>query len=157
MGESGGYGITIGPRATKGELALARERLLADPANYISQPMIDLSVSPTLIDGAVEPRHVDLRPFAVTGKTTWVLPGGLSRVALQAGLAGGQLLPGRRLEGHLGAGGATGMTRLLARSAENLFWLARYIERAENLARILDVQETFARDQAAARTGGWSW
>jgi uncharacterized circularly permuted ATP-grasp superfamily protein len=85
VGESGGYGITIGPRATKGELALARERLLADPANYISQPMIDLSVSPTLIDGAVEPRHVDLRPFAVTGKTTWVLPGGLSRVALKRG------------------------------------------------------------------------
>ena len=47
--------------------------------------MIDLSVSPTLIDGAVEPRHVDLRPFAVTGKTTWVLPGGLSRVALKRG------------------------------------------------------------------------
>jgi uncharacterized circularly permuted ATP-grasp superfamily protein len=85
VGESGGYGITIGPRATKGELALARERLLADPANYISQPMIDLSVSPTLIEGAVEPRHVDLRPFAVTGKTTWVLPGGLSRVALKRG------------------------------------------------------------------------
>lgn len=85
VGESGGYGITIGPRATKGELALARERLLADPANYISQPMIDLSVSPTLIDGAIEPRHVDLRPFAVTGKTTWVLPGGLSRVALKRG------------------------------------------------------------------------
>jgi uncharacterized circularly permuted ATP-grasp superfamily protein len=85
VGESGGYGITIGPRATKGELALARERLLADPANYISQPMIDLSVSPTLVEGAVEPRHVDLRPFAVTGRTTWVLPGGLSRVALTRG------------------------------------------------------------------------
>jgi uncharacterized circularly permuted ATP-grasp superfamily protein len=85
VGESGGYGITIGPRATKGELALARERLLADPANYISQPVIDLSVSPTLIDGAIEPRHVDLRPFAVTGETSWVLPGGLSRVALKRG------------------------------------------------------------------------
>jgi uncharacterized circularly permuted ATP-grasp superfamily protein len=85
VGESGGYGITIGPRATKGEIALARERLLADPGNYISQPVIDLSVSPTLIDGAVEPRHVDLRPFAVTGRTTWVLPGGLSRVALKRG------------------------------------------------------------------------
>lgn len=85
VGESGGYGITIGPRATKGEIALARERLLADPANYISQPMIDLSVAPTLIEGKIEPRHVDLRPFAVTGKTTWVLPGGLSRVALKRG------------------------------------------------------------------------
>jgi uncharacterized circularly permuted ATP-grasp superfamily protein len=87
VGESGGYGITIGPRATKAELALARERLLADPANYISQPMVDLSVAPTLVEGGggVEPRHVDLRPFAVTGATTWVLPGGLSRVALKRG------------------------------------------------------------------------
>ena len=85
VGESGGYGITIGPRATKGEIALARERLLADPDNYISQPVIALSVSPTLGDGAIEPRHVDLRPFAVTGKTTWVLAGGLSRVALKRG------------------------------------------------------------------------
>jgi uncharacterized circularly permuted ATP-grasp superfamily protein len=86
VGESGGYGITIGPRATRAELDLARARLLADPANYISQPVIDLSVSPTLIEGrAIEPRHVDLRPFAVTGETTWVLPGGLTRVALKRG------------------------------------------------------------------------
>jgi uncharacterized circularly permuted ATP-grasp superfamily protein len=85
VGESGGYGITIGPRATRGELALARERLLADPANYISQPVVDLSVAPTLVEGAIEPRHVDLRPFAVTGEATWVLPGGLCRVALKRG------------------------------------------------------------------------
>ena len=85
VGESGGYGITIGPRATKAELEDCRAKLLADPANYISQPMIDLSVCPTLVDGGVEPRHVDLRPFAITGRSTWVLPGGLSRVALCAG------------------------------------------------------------------------
>ena len=85
VGEAGGYGITIGPRATQAELDDCRIKLLADPANYISQPCISLSVSPTLIDGAVEPRHVDLRPFAITGKDTWVLPGGLTRVALQRG------------------------------------------------------------------------
>jgi uncharacterized circularly permuted ATP-grasp superfamily protein len=85
VGEAGGYGITIGPRATKAELDDCRTKLLADPANYISQPCISLSVSPTLIDGAVEPRHVDLRPFAITGKETWVLPGGLTRVALRRG------------------------------------------------------------------------
>lgn len=85
VGESGGYGITIGPRASRAELELARARLRADPANYISQPVVDLSVAPTLVEGAVEPRHVDLRPFAVTGQTTWVLPGGLSRVALKRG------------------------------------------------------------------------
>jgi uncharacterized circularly permuted ATP-grasp superfamily protein len=85
VGEAGGYGITIGPRANRAELDDCRAKLLDDPANYISQPCINLSVSPTLIDGAVEPRHVDLRPFAVTGRDTWVLPGGLTRVALRRG------------------------------------------------------------------------
>ena len=51
----------------------------------ISQPCIDLSVAPTLVNGGVEPRHVDLRPFAITGENTWVLPGGLTRVALREG------------------------------------------------------------------------
>jgi len=85
VGESGGYGLIIGPHATAAELADFRVKLLADPDNYISQPMISLSVSPTLIDGRLAPRHVDLRPFAITGKSTWVLPGGLTRVALRAG------------------------------------------------------------------------
>ena len=85
VGEAGGYGITIGPRASKAELDECRAKLIADPANYISQPCISLSVSPTLIHGAVEPRHVDLRPFAITGEGTWVLPGGLTRVALRRG------------------------------------------------------------------------
>jgi uncharacterized circularly permuted ATP-grasp superfamily protein len=85
VGEAGGYGITIGPRASKAELEECRAKLLADPANYISQPVVDLSVCPTVCDDAIEPRHVDLRPFAITGKSTWVLPGGLSRVALKKG------------------------------------------------------------------------
>jgi uncharacterized circularly permuted ATP-grasp superfamily protein len=85
VGESGGYGITIGPRATHEEIEVARASLLADPSNWISQPVIGLSVAPTLTDAGIRPRHLDLRPFAVTGKTTWVLPGGLSRVALKEG------------------------------------------------------------------------
>jgi uncharacterized circularly permuted ATP-grasp superfamily protein len=85
VGESGGYGITVGPRASRAELQACRERLEAEPANYISQPMIGLSVSPTLTPSGIEPRHVDLRPFAVTGADTWVLPGGLTRVALRKG------------------------------------------------------------------------
>ena len=85
VGESGGYGLIIGPRATADELAEFRLKLLADPANYISQPTLKLSVSPTLVGEKLAPRHVDLRPFAVTGKTTWVLPGGLTRVALREG------------------------------------------------------------------------
>ncbi len=85
VGESGGYGITIGPRASAVELEAARAALLADPANWISQPLIDLSVAPTLTSGGLQPRHLDLRPFAITGRDTWVLPGGLSRVALKEG------------------------------------------------------------------------
>jgi uncharacterized circularly permuted ATP-grasp superfamily protein len=85
VGEAGGYGITIGPKASRAELDDCRAKLLADPANYISQPCIDLSVAPTLVEGGVAPRHVDLRPFAITGKSTWVLPGGLTRVALRRG------------------------------------------------------------------------
>ncbi len=73
VGESGGYGLIIGIQ------------LQDNPANYISQPMISLSVSPTLSGTTLAPRHVDLRPFAITGKKTWVLPGGLTRVALREG------------------------------------------------------------------------
>ncbi|HWK48112.1 MAG TPA: circularly permuted type 2 ATP-grasp protein [Stellaceae bacterium] len=85
VGEAGGYGITIGPLASAAELEECRVKLLDDPANYISQPTINLSVSPTLVDAGVEPRHIDLRPFAITGAKTWVLPGGLTRVALRKG------------------------------------------------------------------------
>jgi uncharacterized circularly permuted ATP-grasp superfamily protein len=85
VGESGGYGITIGPRATKAELEAAREKLLADPSNWISQPVIGLSVCPTLTPDGLRPRHLDLRPYAITGRETWVLPGGLTRVALKPG------------------------------------------------------------------------
>jgi uncharacterized circularly permuted ATP-grasp superfamily protein len=85
VGEAGGYGVVVGPHASKRALGQLRAKLKADPANFISQPMIRLSVSPTLVGRAIEPRHVDLRPFALTGKSTWVLPGGLSRVALKRG------------------------------------------------------------------------
>ena len=85
VGEAGGYGITIGPRASARELEKCRADLLADPSNYIAQPMVNLSVCPTVTDDGIRARHVDLRPFVVTGKSTWVLPGGLSRVALVKG------------------------------------------------------------------------
>ncbi len=85
VGEAGGYGITVGPRASQAELEKCRAEVAANPANYIAQPMVNLSVCPTLTDEGVGARHVDLRPFAVTGRSTWVLPGGLSRVALTEG------------------------------------------------------------------------
>ncbi len=85
VGESGGYGVVIGPRASKRELKELRAKIIADPHNFISQPMVKLSVAPTLVGKGVEPRHIDLRPFALTGESTWVLPGGLTRVALKRG------------------------------------------------------------------------
>jgi uncharacterized circularly permuted ATP-grasp superfamily protein len=85
VGESGGYGITIGPRASAAELEKSRAAILAAPDQWISQPVIGLSVAPTLTEEGIGPRHLDLRPFVVTGRDSWVLPGGLTRVALKRG------------------------------------------------------------------------
>jgi uncharacterized circularly permuted ATP-grasp superfamily protein len=90
IGESGGYGVIIGPRVGFRELSDARERIERDPKSFIAQPMIRLSVHPTVVDtptGAVpiQPRHVDLRPFVLLGAKPRVLPGGLTRVALREG------------------------------------------------------------------------
>ncbi len=83
---SGGKGIVIGPRATCAELAVLRAQIESNPRGWIAQPVVQLSTHPTLIDGAMRPRHVDLRPFAVNdGQQVWVLPGGLTRVALPEG------------------------------------------------------------------------
>jgi uncharacterized circularly permuted ATP-grasp superfamily protein len=83
---SGGKGIVIGPRASKEELDLLRRRVTTDPRGWIAQPVVQLSTVPTLIDDRLAPRHVDLRPFAVnSGDDVWVLPGGLTRVALPEG------------------------------------------------------------------------
>ena len=83
---SGGKGIVIGPRATKEELAALRRRVTDDPRGWIAQPVVQLSTVPTLIDDKLAPRHVDLRPFAVNdGDDIWVLPSGLTRVALPEG------------------------------------------------------------------------
>src|SRR6188768_3165655 len=83
---SGGKGLVVGPAASKDELEALRNRLLADPRGWIAQPVVQLSTIPTLVDDGMRPRHADLRPFAVNdGKDVWVLPGGLTRVALPAG------------------------------------------------------------------------
>ena len=83
---SGGKGIVIGPAASREELDALRERLRADPRGWIAQPVVQLSTIPTLVEDGPEPRHVDLRPFALnSGDDVWVLPGGLTRVALPKG------------------------------------------------------------------------
>ncbi len=85
VNESGGYGMLMGPFASQAERSLFRERVSADPRNYVAQPVVTLSACPTWVDDGVRPRHVDLRPYIITGDDTWVLPGGLTRTALTAG------------------------------------------------------------------------
>jgi uncharacterized circularly permuted ATP-grasp superfamily protein len=85
VGASGGYGMLVGPHASAAERAEFASALRADPANYIAQPTIQLSTAPCLVDGAIEPRHVDLRPFILSGDKVVVTPGALTRVALKRG------------------------------------------------------------------------
>jgi len=80
---SGGYGMLIGPASTKEQLELFRKKILANPSNYIAQPTLALSNCPTLVDSGIAPRHLDLRPFVLTGSEIRFVPGGLTRVALQ--------------------------------------------------------------------------
>ena len=85
VGESGGYGMLIGPHATQEERDEFAQAVKANPADYISQPVLQLSRAPCLIDGKPEPRHVDLRPFVLTGTETRIVPGAFCRVALRRG------------------------------------------------------------------------
>ncbi len=82
---SGGYGMLMGPTASKKEISEFKEKLVAKPRGYIAQPRVELSTAPTWVDEAVAPRRLDLRPFILTGKSIWILPGGLTRVALKEG------------------------------------------------------------------------
>ena len=82
---SGGYGMLVGPAATKDEIAAYAERLRADPDRFIAQPTLALSTVPTFVESGVAPRHVDLRPFILVGSETKIVPGGLTRVALEEG------------------------------------------------------------------------
>jgi uncharacterized circularly permuted ATP-grasp superfamily protein len=82
---AGGYGMLIGPAATRAELAEFADRIRAHPARYIAQPTLALSTSPTFVAAGLAPRHVDLRPFVLAGKEVTIVPGGLTRVALREG------------------------------------------------------------------------
>jgi uncharacterized circularly permuted ATP-grasp superfamily protein len=82
---SGGYGMLVGPQASKAELEAFRDKLRARPDDYIAQPTLSLSTCPTFVESGVAPRHVDLRPFVLAGKEIRIVPGGLTRVALRSG------------------------------------------------------------------------
>jgi uncharacterized circularly permuted ATP-grasp superfamily protein len=82
---SGGYGMLVGPKATKDQIAVFAEKIRSDPGNYIAQPTLALSTSPTFVEQGIAPRHVDLRPYCLVGERIELVPGGLTRVALKEG------------------------------------------------------------------------
>ncbi|RVV99595.1 circularly permuted type 2 ATP-grasp protein [Mesobaculum littorinae] len=82
---SGGYGMLVGPKSSKEQIAAFADKIRADPDNYIAQPTLALSTVPTFVDEGVAPRHVDLRPYCLVGETVELVPGGLTRVALTEG------------------------------------------------------------------------
>ncbi|HEY8100321.1 MAG TPA: circularly permuted type 2 ATP-grasp protein [Burkholderiaceae bacterium] len=82
---AGGYGMLVGPAASKAEIEEFRRRLIAKPEGYIAQPTLALSACPTYVSSGIAPRHIDLRPFVLSGKTISIVPGGLTRVALKEG------------------------------------------------------------------------
>ena len=155
--ESGGYGMLIGPAADERELEDFRRRIVANPRDYIAQPVIPLSRHPTFVpdengeSGTLEGRHVDLRPYVLSGPDgISVLPGGLTRVALVRGSlvvnssqGGGSkdtwVLPVTRMTGPM-----------LSRMAESLYWIGRYVERAEQTARLTEA--TFGHTLAMGST-----
>ena len=85
VGEAGGYGMLVGPQAAPAEREAYAAEMRANPADFISQEILSLSRAPCLIDGRLEPRHVDLRPFVLRGRETRIVPGAFCRVALRRG------------------------------------------------------------------------
>jgi len=82
---AGGYGMLVGPMASQPEIENFRQLLTAHPERYIAQPTLSLSTCPTYVESGIAPRHIDLRPFVLSGKTVQMVPGGLTRVALKEG------------------------------------------------------------------------
>jgi uncharacterized circularly permuted ATP-grasp superfamily protein len=82
---AGGYGMLVGPAATKAEIEDFRQAIIANPSGYIAQPTLSLSSCPTFVESGIAPRHIDLRPFVLSGKDVQMVPGGLTRVALKEG------------------------------------------------------------------------
>ena len=167
---SGGYGMLIGPVASDEEIATFRTQLAADPRAYIAQEVVSLSRHPTLVGDEMEGRHIDLRPFVVSGATTKVLPGGLTRVALRRGsLVVNSSQGGGSKDTWVLARRGTGRVNpderahkraprqsevVPARVGADLFWAGRYLERAEATARLLDVAYHGVLEEQPDHAGG---
>jgi len=150
---SGGYDIFIGPQASEKEVKDITKSVNEDPSRYIAQEVIKLSRHPSIVDGKLEPRHIDLRPFVVGGEYIDVLPGGLTRVALRKGSlivnssqGGGSKdtwilqrpdVTYSDTQRPMDLCGEPRSDKILARASEPLFWTGRYLERVDATARLL--------------------
>ena len=169
--ESGGYGIMLGPRASQAEREKYRGLIEANPRNYVAQPMLSLSRVPTIVGDHLEGRHVDLRPYILYGEDIYILPGGLTRVALVKGslvvnssqgggskdtwvLKSGTVRSPHMATEHIGRG--VGESLMLSRVADSIYWMSRYVERAENIARAIDVNFNLALDLGPEMGNHWA-
>ena len=183
--ESGGYGMLVGPHSTKEQCRDFAGRIQGSPRNYIAQPTLALSRVPTITGDHFEGRHVDLRPYILYGKEIFVLPGGLTRVALKKGsLVVNSSQGGGSKDTWVLADGSPGETSfrrsssrqqrprfespvlscrtwsclenpMLSRVAESVYWMSRYVERAENVARFIDVNSQLMLDEAGGADRQW--
>ena len=134
--DAGGYGMLMGPSATRErDREPTASRCGETPRGYIAQPRIELSAHPTWLDRAFRSRRVDLRPFILYGDRVRVLPGGLTRVALREGSYVVNSSQGGGSKDTWVLGGARRL--MLSRVADSLYWIGRYLERAENVSRLL--------------------
>jgi hypothetical protein len=161
--ESGGYGMLVGPHSTAAEREEFARRIRRNPRNYIAQPTLALSRVPTIVDDHFEGRHVDLRPYVLCGKDIYVVPGGLTRVAMKKGSlvvnssqGGGSkdtwVLSAVAVQSQSQSAEGSNNDQLptspplLSRVADAVYWMGRYIERAENVARFIDVNQNLMLD-----------
>src|SRR6202021_34540 len=153
VGESGGYGMLIGPQSTQAERDEFRLCIEANPRNYIAQPTLDFSRAPCLIGSPeaplIEPRHVDLRPYILYGDKVTIVPGGFTRVALPEGSLVVNSSQGGGSKDTWVLNEGTEMP-MLSGVADSLYWMSRYLERAEHTTRLLDVNLNLMLDETAA-------
>ena len=137
----------VGPHATSAERNEFAEKIKENPANYIAQPTLALSRSPCLTESGAAPRHVDLRTFILQGKNTTIATRCVLPSRAEGRITGCELQSGRRWQRSLGF---NGLTKMLSRSAQGLYWMNRYLERADHSCRLLTYQFEEIEDRPVA-------
>ena len=137
--ESGGYGMLVGPHSTAEQREKFKDAITADPRNYIAQPTLALSRVPVIVDDHFEGRHVDLRPYVLIRKGNFCSARRADARRVEKRLACRELFARRRQQGYVGV-------VMLSRLADSLYWMSRYVERAENVARFIDVNTWLSLD-----------